>query len=66
MSTTRNSFLDELTLGNSLGASPTPNVISKMKLVFGEMRQGDVDAKPRAGFGLEEFTTPLKKGQKIY
>jgi hypothetical protein len=66
VSTTRSSFLDELTLGNSLGVTPTPSAISDVKLRFGELRDGGDGARSRAGFGLDESTMPLKKGQVIY
>jgi hypothetical protein len=66
MSTTRSSFLDELTLGNSLGVTPTPSAISDVKLRFGGLRGDDDGMRSRAGFGLEEFTIPLKKGQVVY
>jgi hypothetical protein len=67
MSTTRNNFLDDLTLSHSLGASPTSRKISKVKLKFGELRDDKgIESNPRAAFGLEESTLSLKKGKMIY
>jgi hypothetical protein len=70
MSTTRNKFLDELTLGYSLGAAPTPRAVSKVRLRFGELKDSEilagVEERPRAAFGVEGDTLLLKKGQLIY
>lgn len=66
MATTRNSFLDELTLGYSLGATPMPRDILATKLKFGELKDGPEKTRARAGFGLESSATPLLKGQIIY
>ncbi|CAO2655643.1 Nn.00g044460.m01.CDS01 [Neocucurbitaria sp. VM-36] len=66
MATTRNSFLDDLTLGYSLGAAPLPKDIARTRLRFGELT-GDVEKmRLRAGFGLEEMTMPLRKEQVIH
>ena len=66
MATTRSRFLDELTLGHSLGAAPIPNEIARTKLRFGEVRDDGEKMRSRAGFGLEELTQPLRKGQVVY
>ena len=65
MSTTRNRYLDELTIGYSLGSASTPHGLSKVRLRFGELRD-DEQGEARAAFGLERDTIPLKKGQAIY
>lgn len=66
MSTTRNKYLDELILGYSLGSAPTPRALKDVKLRFGELRDGGIDDKTRAAFGLEGDTVPLRKRQMIY
>ncbi|KAH7076758.1 hypothetical protein BKA63DRAFT_565135 [Paraphoma chrysanthemicola] len=68
MCTTRNHYLDDITLGYSLGAAPTPHAVSKVKLRFGELRDvaGDDGGKSRAAFGLDEDIVPLRKGQVVY
>ncbi|KAF1845162.1 uncharacterized protein K460DRAFT_245116, partial [Cucurbitaria berberidis CBS 394.84] len=66
IATTRNSFLDKLTLGYSLGAAPLPKDIGQTKLRFGELRGDGEKMRPRAGFGLDESTQPLSKGQAIF
>jgi hypothetical protein len=66
MSTTRNKYLDALTLGYSLGSAPTPNTVSQVRLRFGELRNGGPEDRSRAAFGLEEEIVLLRKGQEIY
>jgi hypothetical protein len=66
MASTRNGFLDELTLGHSLGATPMSKVILGTKLRFGELSKGMEKDRPRASFGVEEAIQPLEKGQLIY
>jgi hypothetical protein len=66
MTTTRNKYLDEMTLAYSLGSAPTPDALKKLKMRFGELRDGGTEDKSRAAFGLEGETVPLRKGQMIY
>jgi hypothetical protein len=66
MAVTRNGFLDELTLGHSLGATPMSKEVLRTKLKFGELSEGVEKGKPRAGFGVEEAVQPLQKGQLVY
>ena len=66
MASTRNVFLDELTLGHSLGATPMSKERLRTRLRFGELSKGIEKGRPRAGFGVEEAIQPLKKGQLIY
>ncbi|EMD96538.1 hypothetical protein COCC4DRAFT_150320 [Bipolaris maydis ATCC 48331] len=63
MSTTRNQYLDKLTLGYSLGAAPTPRAVRKIELRFGELRGGvEARARSRAAFGLDADVVELRKG----
>jgi hypothetical protein len=66
MTTTRNKYLDEITLGYSLGSAPTPDAVKKLKLRFGELQDGGIEERTRAAFGLDGETVPLRKGQLIY
>ena len=66
MTTTRNKYLDEMTLGYSLGSAPTPQAVKELELRFGGMRDGGPEDKMRAAFGSEGDTAPLRKGQVIY
>ncbi|KAJ4371343.1 hypothetical protein N0V83_004560 [Neocucurbitaria cava] len=66
MATTRNRFLDDLTLGYSLGSAPVPKDIARTRLRFGELKTDVGKMRSRAGFGLEEMTMPLRKGQVIH
>jgi hypothetical protein len=54
MASTRNTYLDELTLGHSLGATPMSKEILRTRLRFGELGEGMEKMRPRAGFGTEE------------
>jgi hypothetical protein len=73
MASMRKGFLDELTLGHSLGTTPMLRKILLTKLRFGELGEdmgepGEVMKKgrPRAGLGVEQASQPLKKGQFVY
>ena len=66
MSTTRNRYLDEVTLGYSLGSVPTPHSVKKVELRFGELRNCGPEDKVRAAFGLEEDVMSLEKNQTVY
>jgi hypothetical protein len=70
VSTTRNTFLDELTLGNSLGAVPIPDAMKGVKLRFGESTgpslSVDGSSVTRAAFGAEDSMVTLRKGQVVY
>ncbi|OAL53864.1 hypothetical protein IQ07DRAFT_667990 [Pyrenochaeta sp. DS3sAY3a] len=66
MATTRNAFLDEITLGRSLGAAPTPREIAEVRLRFGEVGGRGGEKVGRAGFGVEGEVRGLEKGQVIY
>lgn len=69
MAATRSRYLDRLTWGHSLGATPMDEKILKARLRFGVLEPEDeVAAKGmnRAGFGTEDSVTTLKKGQVVY
>lgn len=66
MSTTRNRYLDEVILRDSLGSSPTPHTLMKAKLRFGELRDGGPEQMARATFGLQGDVVSLKKGHVSY
>jgi hypothetical protein len=66
MATTRNSYLDKLTVGHSLGATPMPKEVMRTKLRFGRLDDGVKDQQPRAGFGPPESVQTLDKGQLVY
>jgi hypothetical protein len=66
MATTRNTYLDELTMGHSLGATPASKEILRTKLRFGRLDGGIKEKLPRAGFGLPESVQTLGKGQSVY
>jgi hypothetical protein len=66
MTTTRNRYLDEMTLGYSLGSAPTPWQVQRLALRFGGVKDGGSEDRTRAAFGLEGDTVPLRKGQMIY
>ncbi|XP_014560764.1 hypothetical protein COCVIDRAFT_23142 [Bipolaris victoriae FI3] len=66
MSTTRNKYLDDLTLGYSLGSAPTPHAVKKIELRFGELLDVGSREKSRAAFGLETDVVSLRKGRVIY
>lgn len=66
MSTTRNKYLDDLTLGYSLGSAPTPNAVKKIELRFGELLDVGSREKSRAAFGLETDVVSLRKGRVIH
>jgi hypothetical protein len=66
MASTRNMYLDELTLGHSLGATPMSKEILRTRLRFGELGEGMEKMRPRAGFGTEEAIQLLKKEQLVY
>jgi hypothetical protein len=51
MASTRNGYLDELTLGHSLGTTPMSKEILRTRLRFGELGEGMEKGRPRAGFG---------------
>ncbi|EUC40326.1 hypothetical protein COCMIDRAFT_9778 [Bipolaris oryzae ATCC 44560] len=66
---TRSRYLDRLTRGHSLGATPMGEKILRAKLRFGVLEPEDeVAAKGmcRAGFGTEDSVMTLKKGQTVY
>ncbi|KAK8016601.1 hypothetical protein PG993_014790 [Apiospora rasikravindrae] len=72
MATTRNTSLDQLTLGHSVGAEPAPHLILDTRLRFGVLgnsgpgEDAASDQVVRAGFGLEKDVQPLRKGQVVY
>ncbi|KAJ8108152.1 hypothetical protein OPT61_g8373 [Boeremia exigua] len=66
MSTTRNEYLDRLTLGYSLGSAPTPRAINMVKLRFGELRDSRGYTPTRAAFGREEEIAPLEARKNIF
>ncbi|KAF2746517.1 hypothetical protein M011DRAFT_487283 [Sporormia fimetaria CBS 119925] len=63
VATTRSSLLDHITLGHSLGATPVPRPIAETKLRFGELQR---DGVSRVGFGMDDETMPLRKGQMVF
>lgn len=69
IATTRNSDLDSLTQGLSLGAEPLQTHIMEAKLRFSSLLGRETsytteqDSVPRLGFGLEEKVGRLRKGQ---
>jgi hypothetical protein len=68
MATTRNSTLDEFTMGYSLGASSVPEAIQMTGLRFGELIV-DFSKESESGVrntALESETRELKKGQAVY
>lgn len=72
VATTRSAFLDQLTLGHSLGTESPSESILKTKLRFGVLNgsiEGEHDTSNklvRAGFGSEMEVNSFKKGQVIY
>ncbi|KAJ6198750.1 hypothetical protein J3E72DRAFT_414986 [Bipolaris maydis] len=69
MAATRSRYLDRLTRGHSLGATPMGEKILRARLRFGVLEPEDVVAAKgmyRAGFGTEDSVTTLKKGQAVY
>lgn len=59
ITTTRNSELDQLSRGHSLGALPLDKKMMDVKLRFGELPGGD---GTHLGFGFAEEVRGLKKG----
>ncbi|EFQ93601.1 hypothetical protein CFE70_010171 [Pyrenophora teres f. teres 0-1] len=69
MAATRNAYLDQLTLGHSLGATPMGKEILRTRLKFGVLGQeGESGEKGgyRAGFGVGDTVHLLEKGQHVY
>ncbi|KAI2478228.1 hypothetical protein Ptr902_10423 [Pyrenophora tritici-repentis] len=69
MAATRNVYLDQLTLGHSLGATPMGKEIIGTRLRFGVLRhdgEGGERGGYRAGFGVGETVHILEKGQHVY
>jgi hypothetical protein len=69
MAVTRNAYLDRLTIGQSLGATPMGDKILRTRLRFGVLEpEGGHDSTGvrRAGFGTNEQVGLLKKGQVVY
>ncbi|KAJ4334525.1 hypothetical protein N0V95_009151 [Ascochyta clinopodiicola] len=64
MATTRNRFLDDLTVGNDLGAVPIPKHIQEERLRFGVIMDAGHNSdgrELRVGFGAERQLQSLKK-----
>ena len=61
--TTRNLTLDEMTVGQSLGAVPLDDDIARVRLRFGEIA-GKGEGVRRVGFGLEGSVGEIYKGGK--
>ena len=59
LTTTRNTRLDELTRGQSLGTTPIDEGLAKTRLKFGLLVNSD-GGMERAGFGLAEEVRTLK------
>ncbi|KUJ06311.1 uncharacterized protein LY89DRAFT_633084 [Mollisia scopiformis] len=71
MATTRNSELDMLSTGHSLGAVPLATEMSGVKLRFGVLVKNGVveedrDGARHIGFGFEEDVLQLRKGGKYF
>ena len=73
MAVTRNKYLDRLTWGHSLGATPMGDEILKARLKFGVLEGSDDDDDEagskgmcRAGFGTKDTVGSLRKGQVVY
>lgn len=57
MSTTRNKHLDDVTMGYSLGAAPTPREVGRVGLRFGDLKH-----EKRTGFGVGDEVVGLVRG----
>jgi hypothetical protein len=66
MATTRSRYLDELTMGHSLGATPMSKEVLGTKLRFGKLSDGTEKRWSRAGFGVSQSVQTLNKGQVVY
>jgi hypothetical protein len=66
ITTTRNSKLDSLSKGHSLGALPLDKKVWTARLKFGELNEGDNNwlGERHLGFGFVENVTRLKKNRK--
>ncbi|KAF4628285.1 hypothetical protein G7Y89_g9869 [Cudoniella acicularis] len=62
LSTARNSTLDVLTMGQSLGAQPLNKELANIELMFGVVDGKGEDGFSRLGFGVEGQERSLKKG----
>lgn len=75
VATTRNSAMDDIMIGSSLGGDAIRKDVMQTKLRFGviDEEQGEVitgeaeiSDHQRAGFGLEDKVTTLKKGKTCF
>jgi len=71
LATTRNSALDALSKGHSLGSLPLDKSVKGVRLRFGELMEGtekvvdeDGAVVKHIGFGLQDDVLRLKKGGK--
>lgn len=65
VATSRNTALDRLTEGQSLGALPLDNHVMAVRLKFGELgKDGVSGAKERLGFGFEREIQEIEKHGK--
>ncbi|ATY67313.1 hypothetical protein A9K55_000361 [Cordyceps militaris] len=72
LATTRNSSLDELFVGSSLGALPVSKDVLDAKIMFGVFEEdgndgdGDHQVAGRVGFGLESQVKNIERGAECY
>lgn len=64
LATTRNAGLDELVVGQSLGAIPLDENVGRARLRFGELSEKMTGSVRRVGFGFEEEVAGLERGAK--
>jgi hypothetical protein len=62
MASTRNAYLDELTLGHSLGATPMSKEILQTRLRFGELEEGMEKLRPRGGLWARRDDPAAEEG----